>query len=444
MASIEKRPGQDGRARWRAHYRTPSGQQRNRTFDRKADAERFLATVEASKNTGTFVDPVLSRITVGDWATHWLDNQTHLKPSTRERYAGIVREHIRPKWDRVRLASVSHAEVQRWVTALSKQRSPATVRKTHRVLSLILDMAVKDGRLGRNVATGVNLPRPLKKEQRHLTHAQVEELAEACARPPGVSKHRRLDERENATYRLVVLFLAYTGLRFGEMAALRVGRLNLDRRRAIVAESVTVVQGLGLVWGTPKTHDRREVPIPKFLVAELQAHVAGKATDELVFTGVRGGGPLRAPIFHDGFAAAAQAIGMPGLHPHELRHTAASLAIASGADVKVVQQMLGHSSAAMTMDVYGHLFHDRLDEVADALDNARTEAAKATKTAREAAEAIAKARNAVAKVLPTAEVVDLATTRANRKRAGQREKMKSAPGRIRTCATASGGRCSIP
>ena len=443
MASIEKRPHQDGRASWRAHYRTPSGDQRNKTFDRKADAERFLATVESSKNTGSFVDPVLARITVADWATHWLDNQTHLKPSTHARYAGIVREHIRPKWDRVKLANVSHAEVQKWVTALSKRRSPATVRKTHRVLSLILDMAVKDGRLARNVATGVNLPRPVRKEQRFLTHAQVEDLAEACARPPGVSKHRRLDERENETYRLVVLFLAYTGM-FGEMAALRVGRLDLARRRATVAESVTVVQGMGMVWGTPKSHERRQVPIPRFLINELSSHIAGKESSDLVFTGVRRGGPLRVHIFRPGFEAAAQAIGMPGLHPHELRHTAASLAIAAGADVKVVQQMLGHASAAMTMDVYGHLFHDRLDEVADALDNARADAANAAKKAREAADVIANARSAVAKVLPTAEVAHSATTRANRKRAGQREKESGAPGRIRTCATASGGRCSIP
>jgi Phage integrase, N-terminal SAM-like domain len=114
MASIEKRPRQDGRASWRAHYRTPSGEQRNKTFNRKAEAERFLASVESSKNTGSFVDSVLARITVGDWATHWLDNQTHLKPSTHERYAGIIREHIRPKWDRVKLANVSHADVQKW------------------------------------------------------------------------------------------------------------------------------------------------------------------------------------------------------------------------------------------------------------------------------------------------------------------------------------------
>ena len=135
-----------------------------------------------------------------------------------------------------------------------------------------------------------------------------------------------------------------------------------------------MVPGKGLVWGTPKTHQRREVPIPRFLAEQLAAHVARQGPEDLVFTGVRRGSPLRAAIFRRGhFDAAAKAIGIPGLHPHELRHTAASLAIAAGADVKVVQQMLGHASATMTMDTYGHLFENRLDEVADALDRARAQ-----------------------------------------------------------------------
>jgi len=94
---------------------------------------------------------------------------------------------------------------------------------------------------------------------------------------------------------------------------------------------------------------RYRYPLLVGSVAELQEHIADKEPDELVFNGVRGGGPLRAPIFRAGFHAAADR--HPELHPHERRHTAASLAIASGADVKVVQQMLGHSSVAMTMDV---------------------------------------------------------------------------------------------
>jgi integrase len=166
-----------------------------------------------------------------------------------------------------------------------------------------------------------------------------------------------------------VLFLAYTGVRFGEMAALRVGRLDLMRRRATIAESVTLVRGVQ-TWGTPKGHERREVPIPRFLVDDLAAHVAGREPGALVFTAVKGGA-LRAQGFQRTvLTETAASLGLEGLHPHALRHTAASLAIASGANVKVVQQMLGHKSAIMTLDLYGHVFPDQLDEVGDHLDAA--------------------------------------------------------------------------
>ena len=148
---------------------------------------------------------------------------------------------------------------------------------------------------------------------------------------------------------------------------MRVGKLHLLSRRATISEAVTEVNG-ALVWGTPKGHERRDVPIPRFLVDELAEKVAGKDPDELVFLGTRGSA-LRVRVFRrGGFDAAIERLSLAPMHPHELRHTAASLAIASGADVKVVQQMLGHKSATMTLDLYGHLFGDRLDEVADALD----------------------------------------------------------------------------
>jgi hypothetical protein len=260
-------------------------------------------------------------------------------------------------------------------------------------------------------------------------------LAAECGYPSTFSKHRPLAERQCETYRLVVLFLAYTGVRFGEMAALRVGRIDLARRRAVIAESVIVVQGKGMVWGTPKTHQRREVPIPRFLAERLADHLVGKADEDLVFTGVRGG---------------------------------------AGADVKVVQQMLGHSSATMTLDTYGHLFENRLDEVADALDQARATAQLAAAMDEQRAaelldeESRVEADNddealpawgvttalawadaedplpGVAPALPDDQLVDLASYRGRGKTAGQKRKSVSTPGRIRTCASASGGRRSIP
>jgi integrase len=374
MSSIDKRV-RDGKLSWRVRYRDPQGKQRNKSFARKVDASAFAATVETSKLTGSYVAPSAGKVTVGGLAAVWLDTKVALKPSTRERYAGILRTHVLPRWGNVKLADVSHSAVQAWVAELSQQAAAATVRKTYRVLSLVLAAAVKDGKLARNPATEVELPVIRSAERMYLTHAQVHQLAAACG-----------------PYRLLVLFLAYTGLRWGEMAALRVGRLDLMRRRVYVKESVTLVNGKQ-VWGSPKTHEDRQVPIPRFLVDELAAHVAGKGQDDLVFSGGRKGGALRALVFRRAaLDAAAASIGFAGFHPHAFRHTAASLAIAAGADIKVVQQMLGHKSATMTLDLYGHLLPDRLDEVADRLDAA--------------------AQPHVSRMCPTAPVVELGKRRA--------------------------------
>jgi Site-specific recombinase XerD len=376
MSSIEKRAYRDGKPAWRAHYRAPDGRQRNKTFRRKVDAERFLATVEGSKLTGAYIDPTLARMTVDAWAVQWFAGQGHLKPSTRHRYEGIMRTHVVPRWGGVRLADVSHAAIQTWITELSAQRAPSSVTKIHRVLSMILEHAVRDGRLARNPASGVRLPRVVRGEHIYLSHAQVDQLALRVAHPYDEKSRAPYVDREAALqYELVVLFLAYTGVRWGEMAALRVKRLDLARRRATIAESVTIVRGKP-VWGTPKGNERRDVPIPRFLARRLRARVANHAPDDLIFTGVKGG-VLRAKVFQDAILTrAARELGLPGLTPHKLRHTAASLAIASGANVKVVQQMLGHKSATMTLDLYGHLFGDQLDEVADALDIARRASAQ--------------------------------------------------------------------
>ena len=339
-------------ARWMVRWRDPSGEQRAKSFHRKEDAKAYAATVGNSLRSGSYVDPAAGKVHFAAWAREWLAAQGHLTASTYDRYRGAVENYIVPRWGTTPLSSVRHADVQSWITKLGADLSPSSVDKVHRVLSLIMAWAVKDERITKNPAEGIRIRRPPLPDHRYLDHTEVAVLAKACE-----------------DYAPLVRLLAYTGLRWGEAAALRVKRIDLGRRRLVVAESVTEVNGR-LVWGAPKTHARRTVPLPRFLVSDLEPLIEGKESDALVFTSPHGG-VLRGRNFRrNTFDPAVRLVGPAGFHPHELRHTAASLAIASGADVKVVQQMLGHKTATLTLDLYGHLFPDRLDDLADRMDAA--------------------------------------------------------------------------
>ena len=265
-----------------------------------------------------------------------------------------MEKHIQPKWRNVALAEVAPADVAAWLGGLSASGlAPATVRYIHRVLALALKYAVLDGRLSRNPAEGVPLPRAKARPKVFLTHAQVQQLADECG--------------EHST---LIYVLGYTGLRWGEVAALRVRDVDLMRRRLHVERAMAEVRGQAVI-GTPKDHDRRSVPVPAFLVDDLAAAMAGRDPDALAFpapdSGFLRNGNFRQRVFD----AAAKRAGIDGITPHGLRHTAASLAIAAGATVVLVQRMLGHSSPKVTLDVDAHLFADDLDALATRLHDAK-------------------------------------------------------------------------
>jgi integrase len=356
MASVEKSV-RSGRVTWLARWRDPGGTARKKSFQRRLDAERHLIGVRSSLLSGSYVDPVAGRITVAEYAKGWLINRQHLKLKTRVGYESLLSTRVLPRWGATQLSRVDYAEVAAWVSNMSREGlSASRTRQSYHLLKSILDDAVKESRLTRNPALGVQLPRMAITERRYLTHNQVFELAEACGQ-----------------YGALINVLAYGGLRWGEATALRAGRVDADRGRLEVVEAVTDVNGV-MIFGSPKTHQHRSVPIPSFLREDLASAVSNKADAELVFTSPSGM-VLRATNFRRRtFDAAAGSIGLPGLTPHELRHTAASLAIAAGATVKGVQLMLGHASATLTLDRYGHLFEGELDAVADRLEQARAKA----------------------------------------------------------------------
>jgi integrase len=354
MATVEPYTTKAGR-RYRVVYRTPERKQTSkRGFRTKRDAELFLASVEVSKARGEFIDPGAARVTVGQLGPDWLARQSHLKPSALRPVESALRVHVLPKWGSAAVSEVRQTAVQSWLSELGAERGATTVIRAYGVLAGILDEAVTDRRILLNPARGVNLPRKTRKPHVYLSHEQVHELA------------------ATSKYPTLVLTLAYCGLRWGEATGLRVKHLDMLKRRITVEENAVQV-GSRIEVGTPKNHKRRAVPFPRFLAELLARECEGKSGEDLVFPAPDGGYLRSARVHEDNmswFAGAVKRAGIPRITPHDLRHTAASFAVSSGANVKAVQRMLGHSSAAMTLDVYAELFDEDLNAVADALDAA--------------------------------------------------------------------------
>lgn len=347
MASVSAYTTASGKTRYRVRYRLPDGRPTDaRGFLTKQAAVNHAHQVEVDKGRGKLVSHSAGRATVGAVAEQWFASKVNLKPSAKDRYRQSLERQIIPQWGNVPVSKVTTTAVQEWINELSETYSPSVVVKARGALRMILDVAVRDLRITVNPAVGTTVPRTKSGDHIYLTSSEVFALA-------GHSGHGEL----------AVLVLAFTGLRWGEMAALKKRRWDPARRRLRVVESVADVNGI-LEWGTPKTHQQRSVPAPIWLAERLDSACAGMRPDDLLFPAKSGGVMRNQNARRDWFDRAVVEAGIPRITPHDLRHTAASLAISSGANVKAVQRMLGHKSASMTLDTYAGLFEDDLDGVA--------------------------------------------------------------------------------
>lgn len=366
MATIEPYFLASGAKRYRVRYRTPDRRSTDkRGFTTLRDAKAFAATVEVDKMTGQFIPVAAGKVTVADMSAQWLPSLIDVTESWRRRQESIWHVHVQPKWGRWYVANIGHDDVQQWAAELSSPTrepqplAPKTVRHIVGVLASILDYAVAANRIGTNPARGdIRLPRVTRAEKTMLTASQLQALA---AEVPDF-------------YRPIVWLLGSSGMRWGEMAALRPadliggGRIRLSRSYS-KSDTRSILKDL-------KGHEARTVIVPPQVEAMLTAVADDRARDELLWTGQRNGLPLKPPKAGNWLDAAvkrcytADQTFPAALSAHELRHTAASLMISSGAHVKTIQRQLGHKSAAMTLDQYGHLFDDDLDVIADAMGSA--------------------------------------------------------------------------
>ena len=347
-------------SRWRVRWVDGGGEERSKSFQRKPDAQTYLNGLTADVQRGEYVDPRKSAETFGSVAEQWFATKQHRKPKTVAGYRSLLDTVILPTWADISLKRIDYESYSTWLGRLSvdgSQRgtglSASRITQAHQLVGAVLKYAQRTGRVAKNVALEIkrdeDLPEQAERERRYLTHVELLMLARATDR-----------------FETLTLVLGYCGLRFGEAVALR--RRNVGDRVLTVRSSATAVTGKGIVESTTKTKRDRHVPVPEPVWQRLQAELPADP-NALVFPG-RKGGFLPLGEYRWAFDNACEDVGIEGLVPHGLRHTTASLAISAGANVKVVQRLLGHATAAMTLDRYGHLLNDDLSDVADALGKA--------------------------------------------------------------------------
>lgn len=351
----EGRPQGVGK-RWRGWYTGDDGKQRTQRFRTEVEAEAWVQKQRGEVVTSTWVNPDLGVETFGAVAERWYAGKNHRKPKTVAGYRSLLDTIILSKWRDTPLKDITYSDYHSWLSGLSgnedRPLSASRVRQAHQCVGAVMKYAVKSGLVSSNAVSAIetnDLPQRVERERRYLTHAELLALAKATGR-----------------FEALTLVLGYCGLRFGEAVALR--RKSVGDRELVIRASVSGVTKQGLVETTTKTGRTRHVPVPG-PVWELLKGSLPDDPEALVFPG-RKGGFLPVGEYRWSFDNACKEVGINGLVPHGLRHTTASLAISAGANVKVVQRMLGHATAAMTLDLYGHLMADDLAGVATALGDA--------------------------------------------------------------------------
>lgn len=347
---IQTRTTKGGEKRYKARIKVHGREVASRIFNRKRDAERWEDDQYRKLRVGEWFDPKRGKVPLSTVAADWLDARQQMKRKTQAADLTAWNQHIEPRFGRMPVASITTSDVAAWIGRLvADGRATSTAGRYLASLRSLLEFARLDGRIAMNPAASIKVSGSgrAKREPQFLTHEQLDDLINAASGP----------------YADVIKVLALTGMRWGELAGLKVGdRIKrpgqgLRLQRAVLASSDTGE----LYEDTLKNHAARTVPLVADLVPIFDRRTVGRNDDEWIFRAPEGG-PLSESNWKRSvkWTEAKAAIGKKTLRVHDLRHTCASLWLGGGADPKVLQRILGHASAAMTMDLYGHLIDDNL------------------------------------------------------------------------------------
>jgi integrase len=339
--------------RWQARYLKPDGERVNApgTFTTKTNAMRWLVAIETDISRGDWHDPHSGDVSYGEWADRWLAvKEPKLAPSTVELYRYLLRRHVRPRFGDVAVGRITAVDVQGWVADLhAGDLSPNTVAKTYRVLRGSLDAAVDADLIKQSPCSLKGAGTERHEEMRIATPEQVAAIGDAAG----------------PRWEALILAAAYSGLRWGELAGLRRCDVDLEAGTIQVVRKLEEVNGR-LSYGPPKTAaGSRTVGIPSFVARSIAVHLelhAEAGPEGLVFPAPDGGPMRRSNFRRRVWEPSTTAADVQGLRFHDLRHTAATLAAASGTSLKALMARIGHASAAAALR-YQHVIDGQDAEI---------------------------------------------------------------------------------
>lgn len=364
-----KRDGEKVGYRGSYTVHTSAGPKRRYVSGKTRDDVRQKITKAMSDRDGGLVFDAGSLAT-GEYLDRWLEDSVRgtIRQSTYETYGHMASKHIIPALGRVKLKSLNPAHVRGFYRERldSGKCAPATVRKMHVVLQKALDQAVADGLIPRNAAKGIKLPQTKTGGILPLTREQSRVLLDAAA-----------GDRLEALY---VLALS-TGMRQGELLALKWDDVELEEAVLRVRSTLTR-SGSKVLIGSPKTdRSRRSVGLTERAVSALRAHLSRQLEDMeemgslykpggLVFATETGTIINPSNLRNRSLKPLLQRAGLPRMRFHDLRHTCATLLLSKNVNPKIVSEMLGHSSIAITLDTYSHVLPTMQQSAVQALEEA--------------------------------------------------------------------------
>jgi len=353
--SVRKRQTRRGNV-YDVRLRSPDGRQLSKTFRTRKAADRFEAAQVADMARGTWIDPRGLTVRFREFATEWLRRDPSKRPSTLARDDSVLRNHILPALGDTKLGAVTPRDVQNLVNRWSASNAPNTVRRQYDVLRAIFSAAVELDLIGRTPCRAVRLP---SREEPRRSMPTADQLA-------------RLAEAIGPEWEAMIWLASVLGLRWGECAGLRVGRVDFERGRVHVVEQVTRGMHGFMVPGPPKSKaGARTLSAPAALLDVLRRHIEVRRLpchDESLLFSEEDGGYLDYSNWRSRvWVPACKASGLSGLVFHDLRRVNATALVLEGVDLKTAQTRLGHSDPRLTIAIYAQASTQADRDAADRL-----------------------------------------------------------------------------